>query len=456
MTRLLPATQTLAGPLPGTLTTLRPGGTLLRVEDGRGSRDVLLRKAHLAVGADPRSDLSLRDPGVSGLHCELRLAGEGFFVRDLGSKNGTWVERARVQEAWLPVGRAVRVGTSTLTLLGLRPVPVPVCLRDHFGPLLGTGLRMGELFGQLDRLAATELDVLLIGETGTGKEQIARTLHERSPRGDGPFIVVDCTVLSPSMAGAVLFGHRRGSFTGAVEHRAGLLEQADGGTLFLDEIGDLPVQVQPMLLRALEGRQTRRIGEATFRPFEARVISATHRDIPGMIREGAFREDLYYRLACERIEVPALRERGDGNVSLLAGHFLEEVSRRRGQALRLDQEAYRRLREHHWPGNVRELRHAIRRAGMMSRGPLVGAEDLRLPEGGTGTVDMAAGQGPTGEVIDEARARGQAPQPWRETRRALGRTYAEALLARCGGNQTRAADLAGVHRNTFRRLLDGE
>ncbi len=218
---------------------------------------------------------------------------------------------------------------------------------------------MRALFARLERTAATQETILLLGESGTGKELLARGIHDQSSRKDGPFVVFDCSAVAPTLLEAELFGFVKGSFTGAHASRAGLLEQANGGTLFIDEIGELPLELQPKLLRALEARQTRRIGGAGHVQFDARIVAATHRDLAAKIASREFREDLYYRLAVVEVLVPPLRER-KVDIPLLVERFL--AAHVPPHSLDdLPPNALSMLESHHWPGNVRELRNAAAR-----------------------------------------------------------------------------------------------
>ena len=256
-------TATLSELRPREIRTRRPGRIALRVKTPDGSREVEVDDACVTVGAHEASGIVVRDEAVSKLHCELTLVGNELVLRDLGSKNGTWIGNVRVREVSLPTGASFTFGECMITVKGIGDVEIPISTADHFGQLYGRGAKMGELFSRLERLSTMPFDVLVVGETGTGKDLIARGLHENSDRRDGPFVVIDCTTLNEGIAESILFGHRRGTFTGAQDDHAGLLEQAHGGTLFLDEIGELPSGLQPKLLRALEQRGIRRIGASS-------------------------------------------------------------------------------------------------------------------------------------------------------------------------------------------------
>ncbi len=447
-------TETLERTRPLEIIASRPGRLMLRTTTDGEHHDLEVDGPLVSIGSHPSSTVAVDDASVSRMHCELEIKESGVMLRDCGSKNGTWIDDVRINEIWLPIGSSFSVGNSTIALRGIGAVDVPVSTKGHFGGLHGTGTAMGELFARLERIAAVELDVLCVGETGTGKELVARGIHDHSARRDGPFVVVDCTILNGGIAESILFGHCKGSFTDASRDQPGLLEQADGGTLFLDEIGELPVSLQPKLLRCLELRETRRVGEPGhgYRKFDARIVAATNRQLPRMMARGEFREDLYYRLASARIDIPPLRDRGEGNPSLLADLFLRRFSEDRGLELRLARGLYDLLERHLWRGNVRELHHAIRTAAMFSKTGVIGAEDLELvsidPEdGGQGT---SAGELAVDTVTQLFR------MPWERARRAFGRLYANHLMTEKRGNQTRASRQAEMSRNAFRALMRSE
>ncbi len=263
----------------------------------------------LVIGRAPEVAIVLADPEVSALHCELRAVSEGILVRDLGSTNGTFIGAVRVREAIVSTQSELTLGSSKVYLVPEPRRRVEVGFSDRFGPLVGSSPRMRRVFGVLEKIARTPLSVLIVGETGTGKELVAKALHEVSDRSSSPFVVVDCGSIPPTLAESILFGHERGAFTGATERRKGALAEADGGTLFLDELGELPIELQPKLLRALSEKQVKRVGAAAFDPIDVRVLAATRRDLGAEMNAGRFRSDLFFRIAQVRVELPALRER---------------------------------------------------------------------------------------------------------------------------------------------------
>lgn len=309
------------------------------------------------LGSAPHCDVIVNDPTVSRVHAEIEPRAEGVWVRDLNSRNGTFVEGVRVESACVLHGFTIRVGATELLVNyhDAEQKPVESWPSERFGPLVGRSRVMRELFANLARLSPLECCIMINGETGTGKELVARAIHQASQRAAGPFIVVDCASLSETLIEAELFGHMKGAFTGAHQMRVGAIEAAHGGTVFLDEIGELPIGMQPKLLRVLESSTVRRIGEAKHRNVNVRFLTATHRDLLSMVNRGEFREDLYFRLAVVPVRVPSLRERPE-DIELLLKHFSE------GSHDWLTPAVLRMLENRPWRGNVRELRNFVARA----------------------------------------------------------------------------------------------
>jgi DNA-binding NtrC family response regulator len=385
----------------------------------------------LSVGTSPDNDLLLTDPTVSRYHLDLRI-GEGILVKDLGSRNGTFVGDVRVREASIPAGARLRLGKTVLTFVdvGVQAVPPPEQPREFPG-LVADSLAMREISGTLDRLARSTVSVLVQGETGTGKELIARAIHDAGPRAKGPFIVVDAGALPATLIASQLFGHERGAFTGAERRQEGAFELAHGGSIFLDEIGELPLAVQPALLGVLERRSFRRIGGKEDIQVDVRVISATHRDLRAEANEGTFRADLYFRLAVARIEIPPLRARPD-DIEPLVAHFAREITGSPG--LPFSEPTMAALRAHRWSGNVRELRNVVESAlamGTVSLDGVVGA----LPN----TPAM-------GTVIPYRAARAEALA-------AFEKRYLLTLMEATGKNASAAARAASMDRPYLLSLL---
>ena len=318
--------------------------------------------------------------------------------------------------------------------------------RDALSPMLGDSAPMRVVRRLIERVATLDVTVLITGASGTGKEIAAQAIHNGSAA-SGPFVPINCGAIPDSLVESELFGHARGAFTGATAVRVGLVEQAAAGTLFLDEVGDLPLDVQVKLNRALQERTYRRVGEVQERRVEARIVAATHRDLRARVAEGAFREDLFFRLHVYPIEMPPLRERGE-DLFLLARHFLELASARYGRDVRdFSPAALRVIADDPWPGNVRELQHAVERAVIVAESSEIEPGDLPV---GLGSETPSAGA-PDVHTDDLARLDYRNAMAWARERAA--RRYLDALMRRFEGNVTHAADQAGVGRETLHRLL---
>jgi two-component system, NtrC family, response regulator GlrR len=323
-------------------------------KDSAGTHDVEVKEP-VTAGSAPSSQLVIADRSVSRVHAELTPKQDGLWVRDVGSRNSTYVSGVKVIEARIPNGATLRMGTTEIKVsYGAPQAPTELWNEKSFGTLLGRTAVMRELFAQLGKMAQTNASILITGETGTGKEVVARALHDASPRAAAPFVVVDCAALPPDLLESELFGHARGAFTGAVAAHEGAFEAADGGTIFLDEVGELPLSLQPKLLRVLESRTLRRVGETAYRKVDVRVLSATHRDLRKMVNQGAFREDLFFRLAVLPLHVPPLRER-IADLPLLLESFLG------AKASEVPNAVLGTLMTLPWTGNVRELRNFAER-----------------------------------------------------------------------------------------------
>jgi two-component system, NtrC family, response regulator GlrR len=388
----------------------------------------------LVVGSSPECDVVVDDSHVSRNHCAITLGDDGAVLRDLDSKNGTFVGELEIHEAVLRPGIVARVGQWRLSLrVAGAPREVALSSSARFGEAVGGTLVMRALFARLEVASATQETILLVGESGTGKELLARAVHDASPRRRGPFVVFDCSAVAPTLIESELFGFVKGAFTGADRDRAGIFEEAHGGTLFLDEVGELPWDLQPKLLRALEARQSRRVGANAWQPFDTRIVAATHRDLAASMKSGAFRQDLYYRLAVLEARVPPLRERRD-DIELLVERFLA------GQSPPLTVHdlppgSLAMLRTHDWPGNVRELRNALARM-------------IVFQDAGQQALEGPGAGGPDALLC----------LPLREARQQVierfERTYIEAQLKAHGGNVTRAAEAVGVSRQFLHRLME--
>jgi DNA-binding NtrC family response regulator len=416
---------------------------LSAVDGPAAGRALAVARSVATVGRHPTNDLVLDDPRVSGVHLELRRAGDHLHVRDAGSTNGTWMGPHRIAEVVLAPGGEITVGSTRLRLdIDAEAAPARVSAGESFGELVGVSIAMREVFATLERIAPKDLTVLVQGETGTGKEEVARALHAASPRARGPFVVIDATALPESLTESLLFGHERGSFTGADQQRIGLFESAQGGTVFLDEIGELPAQIQAKFLRVLERREVTRVGGNTPVKIDVRVIAATNRDLRHEIDAGRFREDLYFRLCQVRVVVPPLRDRPD-DVAVICRKLLGRDPGR-APAARLEEEALAHLKAQPWPGNVRELRNVLERAAALASGGVIRRADVAGEGYGfRGTREERSALDLSGEFADAKE-------------RAVARfesAYLAALMKRSGGNLSLAAREANLARHHLRDLL---
>jgi DNA-binding NtrC family response regulator len=389
------------------------------------------------LGTHESAGFVLHDEAVSRFHCEISLVDGRPVLRDLGSKNGTLLDGVAVAIAYPRAGSILTIGRTELRFeLHREPARLQLSERDRFGRMVGTGVAMRRAFALLERAAASDATVLLEGETGTGKEVAAESIHLESARRDGPFVVVDCASIPQDLLESELFGHEKGAFTGASSAREGAFEAASGGTIFLDEIGELGIDLQPRLLRALERKQVKRVGSNKYVPVDVRVVAATNRNLRQEVNERRFRSDLYYRLAVIEVRLPPLRERREDLPALLE-HILAGLGAPEGAAAALRRpEFVAELARHEWQGNVRELRNYLERCLALREELPLGAAVAREDEG--------AALPDTSQPLKAARER------WT---RMLEKRYVEALLARSGGNVTAAAREAGVDRMYFYRLL---
>ncbi len=410
------------------------GGTV-RLESGK---TLTIDVDPIVVGRDPAVQIPLEDEEVSSIHCELRAVDHGVLVRDLGSTNGTFIGPTRIREAELTAPTEILVGKTRLIVEPTAKQRVDVGFIDHFGPIVGGSPKMRRVFGILEKVSATPLSVLILGETGTGKELIAKAIHEASPRKGKPFVVVDCGSIPPTLAESLLFGHEKGSFTGANERRKGALAEANEGTLFLDELGELPIDLQPKLLRALSERQVKRVGGSSFEPIDVRVLAATRRDLAAEMNAGRFRSDLYFRIAQVRIELPSLRERLQ-DLPLLVEDICKRVDRA-AQAPAVISWIEQRMASHDWPGNVRELVNVASVAATLADTP--GAIDDVLTLARDEAQEAPGSHGST--AFSEAKRAAVA---------GFEREYFTSLAKRAKGNVSEMARQSGMERHHVRAYL---
>lgn len=423
-------------------------GVRLTMQSASGHRsECSVGLAPVVVGSGAECDLRCDDPRVSRRHLELRQSPRGLLLRDLDSKNGTFVDRVRVEAVYVDPAHEITIGSTKLRVHVdvKKRQTLPLSRLPSFGAAIGTSVQMRALFALLARVAATHETVLLLGESGTGKELLARAIHDASPRAGGPFAVLDCSATVPTLMESELFGYVRGAFTGAVQSTAGVFEAARGGTVFIDELGELPLDLQPKLLRALESRQIRRVGANEWTPIDVRIVAATHRDLRARVADGTFRMDLYYRLAVVEGLVPPLRERRE-DIDLLVQHFLQAQGRSLAE---LPPNTLAMLRSHDWPGNVRELRNAVAVAFALS------AEDEEIDVAahlGALSEGPAATTAGAGNIAISFRGR-----PFQEAKRDVlarfERDYFAALADDSKGNVSEMARRAGMERAHVRAYL---
>jgi DNA-binding NtrC family response regulator len=425
---------------------------LVVVDGADRGKELTLAKDVIIGGTFKGCDFVLGDKTVSRKHFEIRTRDDGFVLVDLGSTNGTYVDGYKIAGGiHLKAGTVFHVGKTAVRFQPLSErVEIPLSEDSYFGDVIGVSVKMREVFGVLEKIAPTDLTVLIEGPTGTGKDVIARSIHKKSLRTEKPFIVVDCGAIPRNLIESELFGHEKGSFTGAQEQRKGAFELADGGTIFLDEIGELPMDLQPKLLRALENREVRRIGGTRPIPLDVRILAATNRSVLDMVAQNVFREDLYFRLAVAKIKIPALNERKD-DIPALVDHFLENLVKdmppeEDGETTKVPavtEAAMELLQSHHWPGNVRELRNVVERAVFLSESGTVDTSDILLD--------------PRGAAPQAAPAQYDLDAPFKDSKtrviEAFERAYLRHLLTKNKGNISRSAREAQIERKYLKDLL---
>jgi two-component system, NtrC family, response regulator HydG len=396
--------------------------------DGAGPQRAL-------VGQSAACDFRLADREVSRRHLAFDAGDGPLRVTDLGSRNGTFVNGVRMIEAQLYGGESIRLGGTTLRVVEAKGERRALSRADRFGQLLGASHEMRRLYPLCQRLAETDVPVVIEGETGTGKEVLAESLHGLGPRAAAPFLVFDCTTVPANLVEAELFGHERGAFTGAVGSRKGIFEQAEGGTLLIDEIGDLDLALQPKLLRAIQRAEVKRVGGDQWMPVNVRILAATRRDLDREVQAGRFRDDLFFRLAVARVELPPLRRR-HGDVALLARAFWSELGGEGAPPYDL----VCRWERYDWPGNVRELRNRV--VQTVALGELAAIERAPAAEG-----TQLAGfiQDLVGENIVYARARERVLALFEQH-------YVTKMVERHGGNVSHAATAAGLALRYFQLI----
>ncbi len=445
-------------------------GKLVVISGPDQGKEVEIGKPRITAGRSLINDLQLFDKAISSSHFEVVADDHGYRLRDLDSTNGLYVGELRVRDVFLKPNTVFRVGHTDIRFTSTQEViEIALSKRDNFDDVVGASVRMREIFATLEKVAPSELTVMVTGETGTGKEMVARGIHQASHRKAKPFVVLDCGAIPKDLIESTLFGHEKGSFTGAVGQHHGCFEQANGGTIFLDEIGELDISLQPKLLRVLENREVKRVGGDKVIKVDVRVVAATNRDLRQMVSLGTFREDLYFRLSVIHVELPPLRDRKD-DVPALANLFLADLAQRRGMQMSFGPDALQSLQSHSWPGNVRELRNVVERAASLCDGAVVRRNDLYFNRDMSPPASAAARPTMTNATSSGAGAGGEngegagfpipSFQPgvdFKESKQrvvdAFEQQYLKLLLDRHDGNITRSAQEAGLTRYHLRELL---
>ncbi len=426
------------------------------VSGAEAGRSWTLEQDVIRIGALPNGEVVLSDMTVSRRHAEVVRTKEGILLRDLGSTNGTFLGHVRIKEVFLAPETRFKVGRTEMLFTTKDEVfEVAPSREQRFEGLVGSSVAMREVFSILERVAPTNLTVLITGETGTGKELASRAVHNRSRRAAGNFVVFDCGAAPENLVESELFGHKRGAFTGAVEARPGVFEQADGGTIFLDEIGELPLELQPKLLRVLEQREVRRVGDTRTKNVNVRVVAATNRDLREEVAAGRFREDLYYRLAVVEVALPPMRDRLS-DMSLLVGHLLKRAEHNQG-VHSLSDDVMDTFQSYHWPGNVRELNNVVERALPFCDGDVVTMDALPAALRAASANRRPRTATPNLAQLKAVEASADADRPFKDAKdqliEAFERQYLIDLLERHEGNVSKAARQARMDRKSITRLM---
>lgn len=423
---------------------------LICVEGPNPGASFSLDADNIIVGSDAECHVAVGDVTVSRQHFAIERDAGAYVVRDLGSTNGTLVNDTPIKEGFLRPGAVIRAGAVAFRFeLAYEAVNLAPSSREEFGGLRAKSIQMREIFAAMERVAATEVTVLIEGETGTGKSAVARAVHDASPRSAGPFVVFDCGATVPNLMQSELFGHERGAFTGAVQQRCGALEQAHSGTLFIDELADLSLELQPRLLRSLEEREFTRVGSTRSIHLDCRVIAATQRNLWKEVEEGRFRKDLYFRLAVVTLPLPALKERQADIGPLVTGFLSRFSGSKAGSFEELSAELRHKLLHHDWPGNIRELRNVIEYIGVMEN------PDAWCPGRQPGTA--APREATPQDVVKGLDVELDYGLPFKDAKEqlisAFEREYLKRLLARTRHNIAQAAREAQINRRHLYTLL---
>lgn len=443
-------TQLIKGEEGGAVISLRKC-QLAVVDGGDKGKKYALVKPITKIGKKENNDFIVDDKTVSRNHMVIEYAADSFLLRDLESTNGTFLNGNKVKEAYLVPGDRIRVGNTTMEFIAFdEKVKIEPSKNEFYGAMVGCSQKMRQIFGILEKISPTFATVIVEGETGTGKDLVARAIHENSPRKGHPFVVFDCSSVAPNLIESELFGHEKGSFTGAVKSRRGAFEEANTGTIFLDEIGELTLDLQPKLLRALESREIKRVGANIPIPIDVRVICATNRTLRKEVTEGRFREDLYYRLSVVKISLPSLRERPE-DIPLILEKFLRDgkFNKKPDGTLRItrvEDDALRVLQRYQWLGNVRELQNIVERATAIAEKDTITKESIEFV---FSEMDNEEDHTEKMQVVKDI--------PFKQAKQKIvevfERDYLVDLLRRNNYNLSKAAREAKIDRKHIRNLL---
>ncbi|MFA5623949.1 MAG: sigma 54-interacting transcriptional regulator [Bradymonadales bacterium] len=440
------------------------------VSTGKVRKEWIFEHGTVTVGSMEDNDLVINDETVSRYHAQIVQDNDAYLLRDIASTNGSFINQVHIKEAYLSPGCLIRFGNSEFVFQPMdEEVAVAPSAEEKFGDIIGGNVKMREIYSILEKISPTNATVVIEGETGTGKEVIAHTIHKMSLRAKKPFVVFDCGAVPESLIESELFGHEKGSFTGAIMTRQGLFELAQGGTIFLDELGELSLELQPKLLRVLEQREVRRVGAAKPIPVDVRVVAATNRRLEDEVRNNRFREDLFYRLSVVRIFLPPMRDRID-DLPLLVKHFLKNSSFNRDANSNLklrsiSREALDAMTQYEWPGNVRELLNIVERACSLADGDCIELHDLPehisskampAPEEVKSEQEESEG-GPKFVEVQNICFTEFSDRPFKDAKEAwlasFESEYILSLLQRNNYNISQAARESDIDRKYFRKLM---
>ncbi|MCB0272423.1 MAG: sigma 54-interacting transcriptional regulator [Bdellovibrionales bacterium] len=423
---------------------------------GLPSKTYTISRDTIRIGTASNNDIVIEDETVSRNHAEIIKDKQGYLIRDLGSTNGTFVGNVQIKEVYISAKSTIRVGQSKIRFHAQdEHLDIYPSSKSKFGSLIGQSMEMRKIFGILEKVAPTNVTVVIGGETGTGKELVARAIHENSKRNKNNIVIFDCGAVAENLIESELFGHEKGAFTGATNARQGAFELADNGTIFLDEIGELSLDLQPKLLRVLETGEIKRVGADRPKKVNVRVVCATHRNLKDMVAKGLFREDLYFRLTVVHVYLPPLRKRKE-DVSMLVEHFFESAKQTVGGSSKIQgisPDVMEVLENHHWPGNIRELKNAIDRAYSFCDSDMI--EISHLPEYLQGipmpsSIDNGEDTSPLSSAPDVSMPFKDAKEKWIEN---FEKDYLIKLLKKNDLNISQAAKEAGIDRKSVQRLL---